>query len=40
MKPGSGHHGKNNVTCIDCHMPKVQNAEGRFTPTIRLVIRR
>ncbi|MCD1125662.1 ammonia-forming nitrite reductase cytochrome c552 subunit [Jinshanibacter sp. LJY008] len=24
-----GIHGKNNVTCIDCHMPKVQNAEGK-----------
>ncbi|MGF1700340.1 ammonia-forming nitrite reductase cytochrome c552 subunit [Photobacterium makurazakiensis] len=23
-----GIHGKNNVTCIDCHMPKVQNEEG------------
>ncbi|HAL6670084.1 TPA: cytochrome c nitrite reductase [Escherichia coli] len=22
--------GKNNVTCIDCHMPKVQNAEGKL----------
>ncbi|MEH2921404.1 ammonia-forming nitrite reductase cytochrome c552 subunit [Samsonia erythrinae] len=25
-----GIHGKNNVTCIDCHMPKVKNAEGKF----------
>jgi nitrite reductase (cytochrome c-552) len=25
-----GIHGKNNVTCIDCHMPKVQNAEGKI----------
>lgn len=25
-----GVHGKNNVTCIDCHMPKVQNAEGKL----------
>ncbi|MBK5074082.1 ammonia-forming nitrite reductase cytochrome c552 subunit [Budviciaceae bacterium CWB-B4] len=25
-----GIHGKNNVTCIDCHMPKVQNAEGKL----------
>lgn len=25
-------HGQNNVTCVDCHMPKVTNAEGkRFT---------
>ncbi|WP_425482150.1 ammonia-forming nitrite reductase cytochrome c552 subunit [Budvicia diplopodorum] len=24
-----GIHGKNNVTCIDCHMPKVQNADGK-----------
>ncbi|KIO36624.1 ammonia-forming nitrite reductase cytochrome c552 subunit [Shewanella sp. cp20] len=24
-----GVHGKNNVTCTDCHMPKVKNAEGR-----------
>ncbi|PSW10070.1 ammonia-forming cytochrome c nitrite reductase subunit c552 [Photobacterium rosenbergii] len=23
-----GIHGKNNVTCIDCHMPKVQNEDG------------
>ncbi|MGE9527834.1 ammonia-forming cytochrome c nitrite reductase subunit c552, partial [Escherichia coli] len=26
----AGIHGKNNVTCIDCHMPKVQNAEGKI----------
>ncbi|GKX60018.1 cytochrome c-552 [Leminorella grimontii] len=25
-----GVHGKNNVTCIDCHMPKVQNADGKL----------
>ncbi len=25
-----GIHGKNNVTCIDCHMPKVQNADGKL----------
>lgn len=25
-----GVHGKNNVTCIDCHMPKVQNAQGKL----------
>ncbi len=25
-----GIHGKNNVTCIDCHMPKVKNAEGKL----------
>ncbi|ACA85265.1 ammonia-forming nitrite reductase cytochrome c552 subunit [Shewanella woodyi] len=24
-----GMHGKNNVSCTDCHMPKVKNAEGR-----------
>ncbi|MGF1727013.1 ammonia-forming nitrite reductase cytochrome c552 subunit [Photobacterium nomapromontoriensis] len=24
-----GMHGKNNVTCIDCHMPKVQNEDGK-----------
>lgn len=24
-----GVHGQNNVTCVDCHMPKVKNAEGR-----------
>lgn len=24
-----GIHGKNNVSCTDCHMPKVKNAEGR-----------
>jgi nitrite reductase (cytochrome c-552) len=24
-----GIHGQNNVTCIDCHMPKVANKEGR-----------
>ncbi|MGF1730111.1 ammonia-forming nitrite reductase cytochrome c552 subunit [Photobacterium kasasachensis] len=24
-----GIHGKNNVTCIDCHMPKVQNEDGK-----------
>ena len=24
-----GIHGKNNVTCIDCHMPKVTNADGK-----------
>lgn len=35
----AGIHGKNNVTCIDCHMPKVQNAEANSTPTIKLVIR-
>lgn len=23
-----GIHGKNNVTCVDCHMPKVQNEDG------------
>lgn len=27
---GLGIHGKNNVTCVDCHMPKVQNASGQF----------
>ncbi|PWC16470.1 ammonia-forming nitrite reductase cytochrome c552 subunit [Brenneria corticis] len=26
----TGIHGKNNVSCIDCHMPKVKNAQGRF----------
>ncbi|RPH29524.1 ammonia-forming nitrite reductase cytochrome c552 subunit [Buttiauxella warmboldiae] len=26
----AGIHGKNNVTCIDCHMPKVQNAAGKL----------
>lgn len=26
----AGIHGKNNVTCIDCHMPKVKNAKGKF----------
>ncbi|WP_312072636.1 ammonia-forming nitrite reductase cytochrome c552 subunit [Atlantibacter sp.] len=26
----AGIHGKNNVTCIDCHMPKLQNAEGKM----------
>ncbi|WP_439651390.1 ammonia-forming nitrite reductase cytochrome c552 subunit [Photobacterium atrarenae] len=25
----AGIHGQNNVTCIDCHMPKVQNADGK-----------
>nr|WP_275935309.1 ammonia-forming nitrite reductase cytochrome c552 subunit [Entomohabitans teleogrylli] len=25
-----GVHGQNNVTCIDCHMPKLQNAEGKL----------
>lgn len=25
----SGVHGANNVSCVDCHMPKVTNAEGR-----------
>lgn len=25
-----GIHGKNNVTCIDCHMPKVQNEDGKM----------
>lgn len=25
-----GIHGKNNVGCVDCHMPKVQNAEGKL----------
>lgn len=25
----AGIHGKNNVSCIDCHMPKVQNKEGK-----------
>jgi nitrite reductase (cytochrome c-552) len=25
----SGIHGQNNVTCIDCHMPKMQNAQGK-----------
>lgn len=24
-----GIHGKNNVTCIDCHMPKLKNAQGK-----------
>lgn len=24
-----GMHGKNGVTCIDCHMPKVQGADGK-----------
>jgi len=23
-----GIHGKNNVSCVDCHMPKVENADG------------
>ncbi|MHA7846587.1 ammonia-forming nitrite reductase cytochrome c552 subunit [Serratia sp. D1N4] len=26
----AGIHGQNNVTCIDCHMPKVQNAQGKI----------
>ncbi|NUU66659.1 ammonia-forming nitrite reductase cytochrome c552 subunit [Enterobacteriaceae bacterium BIT-l23] len=26
----SGIHGQNNVTCIDCHMPKVQNSQGQL----------
>ncbi|MBG6248340.1 ammonia-forming nitrite reductase cytochrome c552 subunit [Candidatus Symbiopectobacterium endolongispinus] len=26
----AGIHGKNNVTCIDCHMPKVKNAKGKL----------
>lgn len=25
----AGIHGKNNVSCIDCHMPKIQNAAGK-----------
>ncbi|QQX80592.1 ammonia-forming cytochrome c nitrite reductase [Shewanella sp. KX20019] len=25
----SGVHGQNDVTCIDCHMPKITNAKGR-----------
>ena len=25
----AGMHGKNGVTCIDCHMPKVQTADGK-----------
>ncbi|MEI6897402.1 MAG: ammonia-forming nitrite reductase cytochrome c552 subunit [Psychromonas sp.] len=25
-----GIHGKNNVTCVDCHMPKVKNADGKI----------
>lgn len=25
-----GIHGKNNVTCIDCHMTKIQNAQGKI----------
>lgn len=25
-----GIHGQNNVSCVDCHMPKVQNAEGKL----------
>lgn len=25
-----GIHGKNNVSCIDCHMPKIKNAEGKL----------
>ncbi len=24
-----GIHGKNNVTCVDCHMPKVENEDGK-----------
>ena len=24
-----GMHGKNGVTCIDCHMPKVQGKDGK-----------
>ncbi|VEA41358.1 cytochrome c552 [Salmonella enterica subsp. enterica] len=35
----AGIHGKNNVTCIDCHMPKVQNAEASSTPTIKSATR-
>lgn len=26
----AGIHGKNNVTCIDCHMPKLQNEKGKL----------
>ena len=26
----AGIHGKNNVTCIDCHMPKLQNEKGEL----------
>ncbi|MBQ0688659.1 MULTISPECIES: ammonia-forming nitrite reductase cytochrome c552 subunit [Providencia] len=26
----AGIHGKNNVTCIDCHMPKLQNDKGEL----------
>ncbi len=26
----AGVHGQNNVACIDCHMPKVQNAQGKI----------
>ncbi len=25
-----GIHGQNNVTCIDCHMPKLQNSQGKL----------
>lgn len=25
----SGVHGQNDVTCIDCHMPKISNDKGR-----------
>ncbi|AOP44029.2 ammonia-forming nitrite reductase cytochrome c552 subunit [Edwardsiella piscicida] len=26
----AGIHGQNNISCVDCHMPKVQNAEGKL----------
>jgi nitrite reductase (cytochrome c-552) len=26
----TGIHGKNNVSCVDCHMPKVQNTQGKL----------
>lgn len=35
----AGIHGKNNVTCIDCHMPKCRTPKANSTPTIKLVIR-
>ena len=25
----NGIHGKNNVACVDCHMPKVKNKDGK-----------
>jgi len=32
----AGIHGKNNVTCIDCHMPKLQNADGKLYTTHKI----